>query len=86
MLIAVYAIAISAFFAGNFASFVPNIGDARDAAIEMFKILDSEDEDQKQLREKSKLLREGFGNKIVFKGVSFSYENRKNQVLKNLSL
>lgn len=47
---AIYAITFSAMTVGNNAHFLPDVASGKNAAASLFEILDSEDEDQKQIR------------------------------------
>jgi hypothetical protein len=52
---------------------MPDIEEAKLAASHIFLILDSEDENQLQIREKSKMLREGIVGNIKLRNVCFKY-------------
>jgi ABC-type multidrug transport system fused ATPase/permease subunit len=66
--------------------FLPDIASAKIAAINLFEIIDSEDESQMQEKEKSKMLNEGFKPNIIFDKVFFKYESRNHYTLNGLSL
>lgn len=70
---AIYAITFSAMTVGNNSHFLPDVGAGKAAAANLFQILDSEDEDQLQIKEESKLLKKGFDGHIKFEEVDFKY-------------
>lgn len=76
MFTAVYAILFAGMTAGNNAHFAPDAAACQAAAANLFSILDSEDEDQKQTNENSKMLLDGIQGDIVLKDVVFKYETR----------
>lgn len=73
---AIYAIMFGAMTVGNNAHFLPDIAAAKEAAASLFEIIDSEDEDQMQIRQKSKLLKSGIQGNIELRNISFKYETR----------
>ena len=85
MFTAVYALMFAAMGAGNNAHFMPDAAAARNAAANLFLILDTEDEDQIQIQESSKMLRTGINGDISFE-ICFQYERRNDQFFQGLSL
>lgn len=83
---AIYAITFSAMTVGNNAHFLPDMASGKNSAASLFEILDSEDEDQKQIREESKLLKSGIKGRFELKNIEFKYETRNNYVFENFSL
>jgi ABC-type multidrug transport system fused ATPase/permease subunit len=77
---AIYAITFSAMTAGNNAHFLPDMASGKNAAASLFEILDSEDEDQKQIREGSKLIKTGIKGNFSMKNIEFKYDSRNNYV------
>lgn len=59
MFTAIYAIIFAGMGAGNNAHFMPDAAAANNSAANLFEIQDSEDEEQRQVREGSQLLRTG---------------------------
>ena len=49
------------------------------------QILDEEDEEQLQIKEKSKLLKTGIEGKIEFRNVNFEYPSRNMKIYEDLS-
>lgn len=85
MFTAVYALMFAAMGAGNNAHFMPGAAATRNAAANLFLILDTEDEDQIQIQESSKMLRTGINGDISFE-ICFQYERRNDQFFQGLSL
>jgi ATP-binding cassette subfamily B (MDR/TAP) protein 1 len=85
MFTAVYAITFAAMSAGNNAHFMPDVAQTNNAAANLFLILDSEDEEQMQAREESKMIKEGVNGDIEFRNISFKYESRTERVFDALS-
>lgn len=56
------------------------------AAAHIFEILDSEDEEQIQIKEKSLMLKEGITGEISLEDVSFKYSNRQQYVFQNMNI
>ena len=70
--------------AGNATNALPEAGSAKQAAIELFKLIDMKSEiDIKD--EEGKITKEIVGN-IEFRNVSFKYPTRAQYILKNLNL
>lgn len=82
---AIYAIMFSGMTAGNNAHFMPDAAAAKISAINIFEIQDSQDEDQLQIVQNSKLLKTPITGHIQFKDVTFKYETRDQAVFENLS-
>ena len=57
---------------GNNAHFMPDAVVAKNAAVNLFLILDTEDEDQIQMREESSMLKEGINGDIEFRASASS--------------
>jgi ATP-binding cassette subfamily B (MDR/TAP) protein 1 len=83
---AIYAITFSAMTVGNNVHFLPDIASGKNAAASLFEILDSEDEDQKQIREGSKLIKTGIKGNFSMKNIEFKYDSRNNYVFENFSI
>lgn len=66
--------------------FMPDLAAAKISAANLFLILDSPDEDQIQLEQKSKMIADGGAGHISLENVTFKYESRNEYVLSNLSL
>ena len=86
MFTAIYALMFAAMGAGNNAHFMPDAAAAKNAAANLFLILDTEDEDQLQIREESKMLKEGINGDIEFKEIRFKYESRNEELFNGLCL
>ena len=86
MFTAMFALTFAGMSTGNNAHFMPEAGVAQNAAANLFLILDTEDEDQVQTREESKMLKEGINGDIEFKNINFKYESRNEELFKGLSL
>ncbi len=56
MFTAIYGIVFAAMTVGNNSHFLPDVGAAKNSAANLFLIIDSEDQDQIQQREQSKML------------------------------
>jgi len=83
MLQSVFAIMFAAMGAGNAMQFAPDMGAATNAAVSIFKVLDTQpaiDIDDPKQNVRSKVQ----GN-IEFRNVSFKYPSREKQIFKNLS-
>jgi ATP-binding cassette subfamily B (MDR/TAP) protein 1 len=72
--------------AGNNAHFMPDVAAAKNSAANIFEVLDSEDEDQLQIKEESKMLKTPIQGHIQLRAVDFKYETRDEYVFKNLNL
>jgi ABC-type multidrug transport system fused ATPase/permease subunit len=83
---AIYAIMFSGMTAGNNAHFMPDIAEGKKSAASLFEIQDSNDEDQLQIQNKSKMLKDPIKGHIIFRDVSFKYESRDYKVFKKLNL
>lgn len=83
---AIYSIMFAGMTAGNNSHFMPDVANAKNSASNIFEILDSEDEDQLQIKDESKLLKTPIKGNIQLKNVSFKYETRDEQIFKNLNL
>jgi ATP-binding cassette, subfamily B (MDR/TAP), member 1 len=83
---AIYAITFSAMTVGNNAHFLPDMASGKNSAASLFEILDSEDEDQRQIREESKLIKTGIKGEFELKNIEFKYESRSNYVFEDFSL
>ena len=73
MFTAIYAIMFSAMTAGNNSHFMPDVAAAKNAAANLFLVLDTEDEDQIQAKEESKLINTGIKGNIEIKNITFQY-------------
>jgi ABC-type multidrug transport system fused ATPase/permease subunit len=65
----IYTIITAGWYTGNNFYFMPDIGAGKQAAGNLFKILDSEDEDQIQIAWGSKLQKSTIEGNIEFRGV-----------------
>lgn len=83
---AIFGIMFSAMTVGNSSHFMPDIAEGKNSAANLFLIQDAEDEDQKQIREESKLIGEGCDGEIEVKNIEFKYESRKETLFKNFSM
>lgn len=72
--------------AGNNAHFMPDAAACKNSAANLFEIQDSQDEDQMQIAEQSKLLKDGADGDIVLDDVDFKYESRNEYVFKHMNL
>jgi len=70
---AIYGIVFSGMAVGNNSHFLPDAAAAKSSAVNLFHIQDSLDEDQMQIAENSKMLRNIVVGDITFKDVTFSY-------------
>lgn len=64
---------------------IPDLVKIKIALRDIFKILDSADEDQLQIHANSKLINKPIVGNIEFKDVSFKYQSREEIVLTNVS-
>ena len=85
MFTAIYAVCFCALALGNNSVFMPDMGSSKNAAANLFQILDGEDEDQMQVREKSELRRNGIKGDIEFRNVCFKYDSRVEKLFTGLS-
>lgn len=83
---AIYQIFFAGITIGNNSHFLPDMNEAKIAAAHIFKILDSEDEEQQQKREGSKMIKEGIKGHIKLEKVTFKYETRNQYVFKDINL
>ena len=82
----ILAITFATMGAGNNAAFAGDIGAAKNASKNIFEIIDSEDEFQRENRlNKPHLTNKIIGN-IEFKNIGFKYESREKEVFHDLSL
>ena len=72
--------------AGNNAHFMPDTAACKNSAANLFEIQDSQDEDQMQTAENSKMLRTGANGDIELKDVDFKYESRNEFVFKHMNI
>jgi ATP-binding cassette subfamily B (MDR/TAP) protein 1 len=86
MFTAIYAIMFAGMTAGNNAHFMPDTAACKNSAANLFEIQDSEDEEQRQVKENSKLLKSGGDGDIVLENVDFKYESRNEYVFEKMSL
>lgn len=86
MFIAIYAIVFAGMTAGNNAHFMPDAAACKNSAANLFEILDSQDEEQMQIAEKSLLLKDGASGDIVVEDVDFKYDSRNEYVFRNMNL
>jgi ATP-binding cassette subfamily B (MDR/TAP) protein 1 len=70
---AIYANYYTGLTIGNYSQFMPDAMNAKNAAANIFELLDSEDEDQLQIKEGSNILSMPIRGNIVFKNISFKY-------------
>lgn len=87
MYIAIFAIMNAAMGAGNNNAFMGDIGQAYNAAINLFKILDAKDEEQLHREEVFDPIQDfnKFKGEIEFKDVIFKYPTREKHVLNGIS-
>lgn len=64
MFTAVFAIMFAGMTAGNNAHFMPDVAACKNSAANLFEIQDSQDEDQMQVTEGSKMLKSGIEGDI----------------------
>ena len=84
LFLAMFGIMFGALGAGNATNALPEAGSAKQAAIELFELIDMKSEiDIKD--EEGKITKEIVGN-IEFRNVSFKYPTRSQYILKNLNL
>ena len=84
---AIYALIFAGMTAGNNTQMMPDIASCKTSAAYLFQILDSEDEDQMQIREKSLMIAEGGTNgHFEVNNISFKYPTRGLNAFTNLSL
>lgn len=86
MFTAVYALVFAAMSAGNNAHFMPDAAAANNAAANLFLILDTEDEEQIQVKEESKMLKQGISGDIKLSNINFKYESRSEELFKDFNL
>lgn len=86
MFTAIYAVMFAGMTAGNNAHFMPDAAACKNSAANLFEIQDSQDEDQMQVAENSKLLKDGADGDIVLNDVDFKYESRNEYVFKHMDL
>jgi ABC-type multidrug transport system fused ATPase/permease subunit len=70
---AIYSIMFAGMTAGNNSHFMPDVANAKNSAANIFEILDDEDEDQKQIKDGSRLLKTPIKGEIKLKNVDFKY-------------
>lgn len=73
MFTSIFAIFFSAMTVGNNSHILPDMGECKISAANLFLILDTKDEDQIQIDENSKLFRKEINGKFVFKDIRFKY-------------
>ncbi|CAK64833.1 unnamed protein product (macronuclear) [Paramecium tetraurelia] len=82
----ILAITFATMSAGNNAAFAGDIGAAKNASKNIFEILDSEDEFQREQRLKKQKLTVPVQGDIHFNNLTFKYFGREKNVFENLSL
>ncbi|CAD8176907.1 unnamed protein product [Paramecium pentaurelia] len=82
----ILAITFATMSAGNNAAFAGDIGAAKNASKNIFEILDSEDEFQREERLKKQKLTKPVQGDIHFNNLTFKYSGRDKNVFENLSL
>ncbi|EGR27069.1 hypothetical protein IMG5_202500 [Ichthyophthirius multifiliis] len=85
MFVSIFCIMFAAFGAGNSSHFMGDVGAAINAAVGLFKILDSEDEIQISQKKCNNQIKQRILGNIEFKDVSFKYPSRQAMVFKHLS-
>jgi|JI6StandDraft_1071083.scaffolds.fasta_scaffold07066_13 ATP-binding cassette subfamily B (MDR/TAP) protein 1 len=83
---AIYAIMFAAIQAGGNLQFIPNIIQLKVAAVNIFKVLDQEDEEQMERQNSARLEITNAKGNIDIKDIGFKYENRDDFVFRKLSL
>jgi ABC-type multidrug transport system fused ATPase/permease subunit len=73
-------------YSGNNFYFMPDVVTGKQSAENLFMILDSEDEDQIQIKQNSQLLKTPIEGRIEFKNVTFSYDRTSEPTLNSISL
>jgi len=76
MFTAIFAIFFSAMTVGNNSHILPDMAECKVSAGNLFMILDTKDEDQIQIDEKSKLLKTKINGNIKLRDIKFKYETR----------
>lgn len=76
MFTAIFAIFFSAMTVGNNSHILPDMAECKVSAGNLFLILDTKDEDQIQIDEKSKLLKTKINGNIKLRDIKFKYETR----------
>ena len=71
---------------GNNAHFMGDVGEAKNAAVNLFHLLDAQDEEQMAAQAGCKYLKTPITGNIEFKNVSFKYPAREKKVLQSISL
>jgi ATP-binding cassette subfamily B (MDR/TAP) protein 1 len=82
---AIMAITWAGWYAGNNFYFMPDVVEGKRSAQALFDILDTEDEDQLQVRHGSKMQKTPIRGNIEFRNVSFGYKKGQTTIA-NLSL
>ncbi|CAD8092756.1 unnamed protein product [Paramecium primaurelia] len=82
----IFALTFATMGAGNNAAFAGDIGAAKNASKNIFEILDSEDEFQREERLKKQKLTKSIEGDICFNNLTFKYQSRDKNVFENLSL
>lgn len=86
MLTAIFSIIFSSMSVGNNSQLLPDMGECKISAANLFLILEEKDEDMIQIDEKSKMLKKQINGNFEFKDISFRYENRSEYLFKNFHL
>lgn len=86
MFVAIFAIFFAAMTVGNNSHLLPDLANCRVSAARLFLVLDSEDEEQMQVRETSKMLRSEIRGDIVLEKIVFKYETRAEYLFKDFSM
>ena len=86
MFIAVFSVLFAGTTIGNNTHFLPDTSTCKIAAANLFHIQDSEDEEQMQVREGSKLLKDGAVGDIALEDVNFKYESRNEYVFRHMNI
>ncbi|CAD8206584.1 unnamed protein product [Paramecium octaurelia] len=82
----ILAITFATMSAGNNAAFAGDIGAAKNASKNIFEILDSEDEFQREERLKKQKLTIPIQGDIQFENITFQYQGRNKKIFQNLNL
>ncbi|CAD8161006.1 unnamed protein product [Paramecium pentaurelia] len=82
----IFSLTFATMGAGNNAAFAGDIGAAKNASKNIFEILDSEDEYQREVRLQKKRLVQSITGDIQLNNLTFKYAGRDKNVFENLSL
>ena len=86
MFVAIFSVLFSGLTVGNHLHILPNLGDCKISAANLFVILDTKDEDEIQIEQNSKLMKTKISGDILLRDIRFKYETRSEYLFDGFNL